>query len=259
LYDALYQGLADAQGLAKDAAPAVIQAPHDPLEDAQIGHGADESALYFMCGLPLTRLEHAAPGHLVPIAAPVMRAPRYAGKPIYFADVIVRADSLYQTFADLRGSAFSYNDSGSQSGYHAVRSYMVQTGRIKGYFSRVIRSGSHLNSIQCVLQGEADCAAIDSLVLEQALAANPALASKLRIVESIGPFPNPPIVASRQLFESVMAPALMLHTPDVVFGVSDALRTRAGVARFARVTLEDYVPLWDLYAAADAAGYRTIY
>ena len=65
----------------------------------------------FLCGLPYTEL-HDRPGQSVfLLAAPVMQAKRYGGQPIYFTDVIVRADSSFQSFEDLRGASWAYNGS----------------------------------------------------------------------------------------------------------------------------------------------------
>src|SRR5262245_36779470 len=54
----------------------------------------------FICGLPYI---HKAE-RLELLAAPVMRAPRYGGRPVYFSDVVVRGDSRFRSFADLRGA-----------------------------------------------------------------------------------------------------------------------------------------------------------
>jgi ABC-type nitrate/sulfonate/bicarbonate transport system substrate-binding protein len=61
------------------------------------------------------------PPKLTLLAAPLPAGARYGGKPIYFSDVVVRRDSPYQTFADLRGVTWGYNEPGSQSGYNVVR------------------------------------------------------------------------------------------------------------------------------------------
>src|SRR4051812_46664823 len=55
--------------------------------------------LCWICGLPY--VEKADSGAAIELCvAPVMRAPRYGGRPIYYSDVVVRRDSGFLTFAD---------------------------------------------------------------------------------------------------------------------------------------------------------------
>lgn len=51
----------------------------------------------------------------------------------------------------------------------------------------MIQSGSHQRSIRLVVDGLAECAGIDSVVLEQELRDLPDLSRHLRVVETIGP------------------------------------------------------------------------
>ena len=90
------------------------------------------------------------------LCAPVMAAPRYGGRPVYFTDVVVRRDHPARAFADLRGAAWAYNDDGSHSGYNVVRHHLLALGETRGYFGRVVASGAHQTSIQMVLDGEVD-------------------------------------------------------------------------------------------------------
>lgn len=53
----------------------------------------------FLCGLAYTQRDQ----HLELLAAPVLLEERYRGQAIYFSDIIVRADSPYHSFQDLRG------------------------------------------------------------------------------------------------------------------------------------------------------------
>ena len=84
------------------------------------------------------------------------------------SDVIVRADSPFLSFADLRGAVWAYNEPRSHSGYNVVRYHLAAKGMPAAYFGRVVESGSHHNSLQMILQRSIDAAAIDSTVLEAA-------------------------------------------------------------------------------------------
>src|SRR5690349_24826251 len=110
-HQALYQGVADYLGRRTGVRAAfVTDVPWQERErmldqgDAQVG---------FICGLPYTRKTE----HLELLAAPVMRAPRYGDRPVYFSDVVVRGDSRFLSLADLRGATSAYNEPGSWSGW----------------------------------------------------------------------------------------------------------------------------------------------
>ena len=56
----------------------------------------------FICGWAYAQ-RHDRPERSVDLlCAPVMAAPRYEDRPIYFTDVVVRHDHPGQSFADLR-------------------------------------------------------------------------------------------------------------------------------------------------------------
>src|SRR6476469_7540041 len=92
-----------------------------------------------------------------------------------------------------------YNNPGSNSGYNLFRHRLLKAGHHSNFFGKVIQSGSHQRSIRWVVEGLADCSAIDSTVLEQELRDSPELSNNLRVVESIGPCPMPPVVAAKRL------------------------------------------------------------
>jgi phosphonate transport system substrate-binding protein len=74
------------------------------------------------------------------VVAPIMKAARYGGKPKYFSDVIVPKRSKISKFTQLRGTTFVYNDEISNSGYNMPRAKLVEIGKTKGFFGKVIRS-----------------------------------------------------------------------------------------------------------------------
>jgi phosphonate transport system substrate-binding protein len=174
----------------------------DPLEDPLLLH--DQLDLAFICGLPFIRHYKVAPDQLQVLAAPVMQAGRYHNQPIYFADVIVNAASNLQCVEELVGKTFCYNDRGSNSGYNLVHWYLLNKGDPTDFWGACVQSGSHLRSLQWVIEGQADWAVIDSTVLERALAQHPEFTQNLRVIEAIGPSPMPPIVAATHLGTGVL-------------------------------------------------------
>lgn len=217
----------------------------DPLEDPLLLN--DQLDLAFICGLPFIRRCQIAPNQLKAIAAPVMQADRYQNRPVYFSDVIVRAESSFQTFADLAGTTVCYNDPGSNSGYYLMRYRLLKEQYPKRFFSNAIQSGSHQRSMRWVIKGKADCAAIDSTVLEQEFRIFPELAHQIRILESSAPCPMPPIVVSEHLGEKLIQQIqTALLQPDEELKVAMAAMN---VKRYAIVNNQDYAAIANLYNA----------
>lgn len=121
----------------------------------------------WVCGLPYVKKAKRFPGRFELIAAPVMQQARYQRQPVYFSDVVVRRDSQFGAFNDLRGTRWAYNEPNSQSGYNITRYHLAQLGETDYFFERVYEAGSHLNALDMILQGHIEAAAIDSTVLEQ--------------------------------------------------------------------------------------------
>lgn len=193
----------------------------------------------WICGRPYVELrDGGAPVSL--LAAPVMAGGRYGGRPIYFSDVVVRRDSRFQSFGDLRGASWAYNEPGSQSGYHITRYHLARLGQTGRYFGRVVASGGHVRSLKMVLGGEIDASAIDSTVLEWEWAGAPELSDRIRVIETLGPSPIPPLVVSgeRGFAAREVAREALLALPDTAEG--RAILALGGLERFVAVEDGDY-------------------
>jgi phosphate/phosphite/phosphonate ABC transporter binding protein len=215
---------------------------------------AGEVQVGFICGLPYThRLDRVEL-----LCAPEMAHPRYQGRPDYFTDVIVRRDSRYRTFADLRGARYAYNDVGSNSGYVIPRDHLLQLGETAGYFGSVQASGGHQKSIDLVLDGAVDTSGIDSTVLELEMKQRPAVGPALRVVQTIGPNPIPPVVVSRALpaetRERLRAVFLAMHQD----AEGRAALAEGLLARFVPVTDADYDPIRQMVKRAERADFPTL-
>jgi phosphonate transport system substrate-binding protein len=202
-----------------------------------------EAHIGVICGLPYVwKVDRSEP--LVELlAAPVMQRPRYGDRPIYFSDVVVRADSPFRNFADLRGASWAYNEPGSQSGYNLTRCHLASLGERSGYFGRVVESGAHQSSIDMVIDGVVNASAIDSSVLELEFELRPMLAGFVRVIHTLGPSPVPPAVVSikvptgvRRTLRHVLL--TMHHEPS-----GREILARAGIVRFTSVSDRDYDPI----------------
>lgn len=153
----------------------------------------------WICGLPYVRMADDPDTDVELLAAPVMAGKRYRSKPVYFSDVVVRAEAEYRSFAELRGASWSYNEPGSHSGYNVVRAHLAHLGEDWSYFSEVVHAGSHQRSLAMILAGEIDASAVDTTVIDEEAKRDPGLRANLRVLHTLGPSPIPPIVAGASL------------------------------------------------------------
>lgn len=197
-----------------------------------------EIHILWLCGLPYVHKADSKDRGLELLAVPVPHGERYQGRPVYFSDVVVRRDRPFQSFADLRGAAWAYNEPRSHSGFNVVRACLAELG--DNFFGSVVESGSHSASLEMVRSGKVHASAIDSTVLEWFTAARNKLADEIRVIDTFGPSPMPPWVISRQaperLRSAIRALLLRLHTET--FG--RILLDRAGMDRFVAAEDRDY-------------------
>lgn len=189
----------------------------------------------FLCGLLYANLPLPRPIEL--LVAPIVQGTRYHGKPLYYSDVIVRSDSLYHSFDTLQGCRWAYNEEASHSGYNVVYYSLLERGLTFDYFGAMLKTGSHLASLQAVLSGKVDATAIDSHVLDVWLKQQPTLVQQLRVVDMLGPSTIPPIVASTCLDASL--------THDIRRILCDMHRDRQAVERLHIGLIERFVPVTD--------------
>jgi phosphonate transport system substrate-binding protein len=216
----------------------------------------------FICSWPYVELTRCqGRGQKPPVellAAPVLQGARYADRPICFSDVIVHRDSAHQTFLDLRGCAWAYNDRDSHSGYNLTRYTLVRLGETRGFFGRVVEAGFHQEAIRMVASGAVDAAAIDAQVLAVELRDYPHLQDQVRVIDTLGPSTIQPVVAAQRL-ASPLKDALRaaLHT----MGDDPSMRAAldAGfMARFVPINDATYDDIRAMVGAAEAAGYLAL-
>jgi phosphonate transport system substrate-binding protein len=211
---------------------------------------AGEVDVGFICGLPYVQLADAPGCPIELLAAPVLWGERYQHRPIYFSDVVVRRESPYTSFDDLRGCVWAYNQNTSHSGWNIVGYSLRDRGcqQLSGYFGRMLETGSHLRSLALVLAGQADATAVDSHVLAVLLASDDAAAASLRVIDALGPSSIPPVVIA-----SSVDRALKGGIQDALLGMHEDPRAaralRAGyIERFVRVSDADYQDIRTMHA-----------
>lgn len=169
-----------------------------PLEIVDHPHPAPLSALWqrpdlgcaFMCGWPLAQERGTRPI----LAAPV---PSGAGGPRYHSVFVVAASSPFEAVEQTFGGSFAFNSKGSHSGWNMPQAHLARLG---AFFSGEVGPfGPHQRAAEAVANGEANLAAIDSLVWALLSRFDPALAGRLRVVGRTPDQPSPPLVGSAAL------------------------------------------------------------
>ena len=201
-----------------------------PLDGGPLRDGTVDLA--FLCGASVLELADAALA-VVPLVAAVAEG---SAGPRYTSQVIVSREAAATGLGELRGARFAYNDAGSLSGVWSVATRLAELGADWSFFGAVAASGSHVASVERVVEGAADVAGIDSIVLARLRASEPALTERVRVIEGLGPYPAPPLVARSGLPAEIQA-AVVDALCDPTWGAG--LRSW-GVSGFAPVGLADY-------------------
>ncbi len=216
-----------------------------------------DAACVFMCGYPIAT---AQPAPQI-LAAPVPMPARYGDVPVYFTDIIVRADSPLRQLTDAFGRRFAFTSEDSQSGYQAPRRLLAPFARNRG--GRLFQSvagplQTPRRVVEAVLSGEADAGPLDSYFHDLLRQHEPALAAQLRVLTSTPPTPIPALVAA-----AALPGAIARRFGAALLAVADAdelspVRTTLLLRRFAAVEAADYAKLRANALAIDAAGYARI-
>ena len=218
----------------------------------------DVNDVCFVCSLPYVMFEREGISPAEPVAAPVLTGARYGGKPIYFSDVIVHRDSDAASFLDLRDRSWAFNEPLSQSGYGITRYHMVSIGETDGFFSEVIQSGFHEESIRMVAAGKVHASAIDSQVLAVEFRDHPELHDQVKVIDAVGPSTIQPMAVSKR-FDDHFREAVR----SVLLGFADTAQGRSILQRglyerWVEVGPSDYDDIRSMVAACEAAGFMEI-
>jgi len=183
-------------GVAKRAGVPLAVIEHSaPRPINELWRRADMGAV-FMCGLPYSWAE--PPPFL--IVAPVPAPPEFGGRPEYFSEFVVRADSALHSLEDTFGMRLALTVPDSQSGcVAALTTLMSATRSTSGaplYREVIAPTVTPFGAISAVLNQDADVAPIDAYALRLLQRYRPELTLQLRIVARTSATPIPILVAS---------------------------------------------------------------
>jgi phosphonate transport system substrate-binding protein len=127
----------------------------------------------------------------------LLAAPQVNGKTVYNSVLIVSSSSPAKNMSDMRDKVFAFTDPISLSG-RVYPTYLVHQLEYtpEEFFAHTFFTYSHDEAIRAVASGVADGAAVDSLVYEFAIARDPSLADKIRVIHRSPDFGIPPVVIS---------------------------------------------------------------
>jgi len=136
--------------------------------------------------------------------AKLLAIPQTNNQDVYYAYIIAKKGKTYNSLFDFRDKLFAYTDPGSNSGAIAATYKLLKEGiKPHFFFSKIIYTYEHSESINAVIESFVDGASVDSLVYEQFVKRHPKKAQELQIVEKLGPFSMSPLVSNTTLDEKL--------------------------------------------------------
>lgn len=143
------------------------------------------------CGYLLT---HQLSTVVRQIATPHYATAGCAG-PTYSSVILTRVEYSGRGLSDFRGGVAVFSRPYSHAGYNAFRGIIAPLAGGQPFFSKVINSGSHLNSIACLASGEGDLATIDCIIYSFVLRFRPQMLSGTHPLGYTAAVPAAPYVA----------------------------------------------------------------
>ncbi len=248
LWRTLLRQVADDAGVALDYVP--YPAPQ-PLEE--LWRRPDLGAV-FMCGFPIA-LALAA---VVPLAAPIPRAPWAQGRALYRTDLIVRDDAPYRTLEETFGGRAGWTVAHSHSGFNAFRHHLLgfrTPARPTLYGEMTGNLVTARRVLDSVREGQLDVGPLDAywhlLIARHA----PELVAGIRTLTSTETAPMPAFVAAAGTPPATLARLRGAFAAAAQRPWFAALAEPLRLEGFAEVTAASFAPLlaWDREAIA--AGY----
>jgi ABC-type phosphate/phosphonate transport system substrate-binding protein len=227
LWRRLLEGIVERAGQAVD----VVDWPA-PLPLAELWDRPDKAAV-FMCGLPFSL---ASPQPEL-VAAPVPALPRSGGQPLYWSELVVRADSEFHQLSETFGQRIAFTQPESQSGYAAALHHLMQSAQGRPLYREIIAPRlTPYGALVAVTEGMTEVAPIDSWAFALMQRHAPDLTARVRIVASTEPTPIPPLIGSSGQGGQLAGAFLAAHDDPALKQIMDELL----IERFVRPQAESY-------------------
>jgi ABC-type phosphate/phosphonate transport system substrate-binding protein len=240
---ALWRSLLGAILSDADASIEVVDhAPPAPI--SELWQRPDKSAV-FMCGLPYS----LATPQPHPVAAPVPSPAAYGSRACYWSDIVVRADSPFQSIEQTFGHRLALTTPESQSGYAALLHALMPHGGAEPLYREIIEPRfTPIGALTAVIERKAELAPLDSYAFALLSEHAPELTTQVRTIMRTEPTAAPLLVASGPVPDAVTAAFLMARDK----APAAALMDRLLLARFAQPEPKAYDDLKDRFQTMQA-------
>lgn len=172
----------------------------------------------------------------------------------YSSHLVVKAADAGKTLADFRDKRVACNSEDSQSGYHCLRTLVAPLQHEGRFFSEIVFSGSHRDSLEKLTTDQADIAAIDAVTWALVSQHEPERVAGLISLGTTPFIPGLPMITSAhtspQTLEKLRRVLTRLVTEPEWRHVCEPLL----IKDFTVTEREDYQPISDNVAQAAASA-----
>jgi phosphonate transport system substrate-binding protein len=190
-----YKKMVDYIGRKAGMKTALVQGKDYARTDVLLKQGKVDLA--FICSGPYVK-DHDEFG------VELLAAPMVGGSLTYRSYIVVRRDSPLGSLKELKNKKFAFTDARSNTGCW-VPKYMISTmGDNPGtFFSSVVMTNGHDNSIEAVSKGLVDGAGIDSVIFNYMKVNNYPSLKNIKVIEQSSVYAMPPVVVPKSLDPSL--------------------------------------------------------
>ena len=201
--------------------------------DVEIVEGVNsrlDADIVFACGL-LTALAIRTHGTREIVAAPIFAGEYEAS---YRSVIVARTDSGLRSLRGDKGLRLSVNEYTSWSGWHGFKEHLRRAEVAPETIAEHILSGSHVASLDAVLDGRADVASIDHTIWNTQRRVDPRM-SALRVIDTTRDWPAPPVS-----IRSSLSPDIRTKIVDMLATMGDVVPVSGGRYSFMLDELDDH-------------------
>ena len=206
------------------------------------------------CGFPLMKFYRESHE---PVCIPVFDVEGAVAKQ-YSSRIIVKKDSSIRKLSECKGRTIAINGHDSNSGMNVIRHAVCQLSNGEDYFSSVIVSGGHWQSMIEVVEGRADVAAIDCVTYALLEQHQPDLCEQLRTIQWTAATTGLPFVIPKGSLDQTQKSNITLTLNKALDSLEGHHRDLLRLHCFAAVEFSDYESIIDLEAQAQQKGYETV-
>lgn len=206
------------------------------------------------CGYPLMKHLQDA---VTPFCVPVFNVSGVEGN-FYSSRFIVAAESDIDSLAECGGRIVAINNRDSNSGMNVLRHAIAKLNPAVPFFTSVISSGGHLQSLTAVAEKRADVAAIDCVSFQFIEDRWPELTARVRSIGDSIKTCGLPLVMPNANLPSTDTRQILAALNQALKQLNPRLRQQLHLSHFASVGIDDYQGILEAESFAIDAGYHEL-